>query len=44
MSPQVVSVVGARPQFVKAAVTCKAMQEAGITQTLVHKVSTTTAR
>ena len=33
---KVVSVVGARPQFVKAAPVCKALQEAGHIERLVH--------
>jgi UDP-GlcNAc3NAcA epimerase len=33
---KVVSVVGARPQFIKAAVTCRALQEAGLEQSVVH--------
>ena len=35
-SPHILSIVGARPQFVKAAVVSKAVQEAGVRESLVH--------
>ena len=35
-SPHILSIVGARPQFVKAAVVSKALQEASVRESLVH--------
>lgn len=34
--PQIISVVGARPQFVKAAIVSKAARQAGISESVIH--------
>ena len=32
----IITIVGARPQFIKAAPVCKALKEFGLVETLVH--------